>query len=350
VKNVIIIIGICCQAKGGISVIVRERLEKQEAQFLSVFAAKSSEARREREEEPCKFRTAFQRDRDRVLHSKAFRRLKHKTQVYISPGDHYRTRMTHSLEVAQISRTIARGLSLNEDLTEAIALGHDVGHTPFGHAGEFAIRDWLGHFNHNEQSLRVIEHLEKDGVGLNLTLEVKDGILNHTGNTKPLTLEGNIVRIGDRMAYLCHDYDDGIRAGMLKTSDLPCDVAHVFGTMPSQMITVMVSDMIECSAGKNDIKLSDVVQRGMDDFRIFMFNKLYWSDLLKTERDKARYIIVKLLEYFIKNPTALPLEFREQEARWGLTTTVVDYVAGLTDYYAIRLFENFFIPPVGYKH
>ena len=200
---------------------VRERLEKQETQFLSAFAAKSIDAQREREEEPCKFRMAFQRDRDRVIHSKAFRRLKHKTQVYISPSDHYRMRMTHSLEVAQISRTIARGLSLNEDLTEAIALGHDVGHTPFGHAGEFAIRDWTGHFEHNEQSLRVVEYLEKNGQGLNLTFEVKDGILNHTGDNKPFTLEGNIVRVGDRIAYLCHDYDDGMRAGMLKSGDLP---------------------------------------------------------------------------------------------------------------------------------
>ena len=330
---------------------VRERLERQEIQYLSGFAARSQDAVREREEEPCKFRTAFQRDRDRVIHSKAFRRLKHKTQVYITPSDHYRMRMTHSLEVAQISRTIARGLSLNEDLTEAIALGHDVGHTPFGHAGEFAIRDWTGHFNHNEQSLRVVEHLEKNGLGLNLTLEVKDGILNHTGPNLPFTLEGNIVRIGDRIAYLCHDYDDGIRAGMLKPADLPAGVAKVFGIRPSAMITAMVSDMIECSAEKNKIQMCPTVQQAMDEFRTFMFDKLYWSSLLKREREKARYIIIQLLDYFMEHPSALPADFLEREAKWGLQTSVIDYVAGLTDLYAISLFGKFFIPPVwGYNN
>lgn len=328
------------------TVTVRERLERQENQYLSKFAAKSRDGVREREEEPCKFRTAFQRDRDRVIHSKAFRRLKHKTQVYISPSDHYRMRMTHSLEVAQISRTIARGLSLNEDLTEAIALGHDVGHTPFGHAGEFAIRDWTGHFNHNEQSLRVVEHLEKNGLGLNLTREVKDGILNHTGENHPFTLEGNIVRIGDRIAYLCHDYDDGIRAGMLKSTDLPAGVVKIFGSDTSSMITVMVSDLIECSAGKDKILMCATVQQAMEEFRNFMFDKLYWSNLLKTEGDKGGYIIIKLLDYFMENPSALPSDFLEREAKWGLQTSVIDYVAGLTDLYAIKLFEKFFIPPV----
>ena len=232
---------------------VRERIEEQEFQILSAFAAKSREAVREREEPLCDFRPAFQRARDRIIHSKAFRRLKHKTQVYISPGDHYRMRMTHSLEVAQISRTIARGLRLNEDLTEAIALGHDVGHTPFGHAGEYALRELIGHYNHNEQSLRVVEHLERNGQGLNLTAEVKDGILNHTGDNKPFTLEGSVVRRGDRIAYLCHDYDDGIRAGMLQPADLPPMVRKVLGSDPSSMITVMVSDIITASEGKNDI-------------------------------------------------------------------------------------------------
>jgi len=323
---------------------IRERIEEQEHKTLSTFASKSRDAMREKEEEACEFRTAFQRDRDRIIHSKAFRRLKHKTQVYISPGDHYRMRMTHSLEVSQISRTIARGLMLNEDLTEAIALGHDVGHTPFGHVGEYALRDLIGHYNHNEQSLRVVEHLERNGKGLNLTLEVKDGILNHTGANKPFTLEGNIVRIGDRIAYLCHDYDDGIRAGMIKAVDLPEKVAHILGTNPSNMITVMVSDMIKNSDGYNEIKLSAKVKNAMEEFREFMFQKVYHSAELESDRKKAKYIIHKLYEYFTLHPESLPQEFLEREENWGLEATIVDYIAGLTDIYAVHLFEELFIP------
>lgn len=323
---------------------VRERIETQEYKNLSPFASKSREAVRLIEEEPCNFRTAFQRDRDRIIHSKAFRRLKHKTQVYISPGDHYRMRMTHSLEVAQISRTIARGLMLNEDLTEAIALGHDVGHTPFGHAGEYALREIIGHYNHNEQSLRVVEYLERNGKGLNLTVEVKDGIINHTGDNKPFTLEGSIVRYGDRIAYLCHDYDDGIRAGMLKQTDLPHNVAVVLGTNPSSMITVMVSDIIQTSDGKNAIAMSPQVKAAMDEFRLFMFEKIYHSAELEPGRKKAKYVVHKLYDYFMANPGSLPQEFLEREDRWGLQATVIDYIAGLTDLYAINLFEKLFIP------
>jgi dGTPase len=323
---------------------IRERIEEQEHKMLSAFASKSRDAMREKEEEACEFRTAFQRDRDRIIHSKSFRRLKHKTQVYISPGDHYRMRMTHSLEVSQISRTIARGLMLNEDLTEAIALGHDVGHTPFGHVGEYALRDLIGHYNHNEQSLRVVEHLERNGKGLNLTLEVKDGILNHTGANKPFTLEGNIVRIGDRIAYLCHDYDDGIRAGMINAVDLPEKVAHILGTNPSNMITVMVSDMIKNSDGYNEIKLSAKVKNAMEEFREFMFQKVYHSAELESDRKKAKYIIHKLYEYFTIHPESLPQEFLEREENWGLEATIVDYIAGLTDIYAVHLFEELFIP------
>ncbi|MGI6092455.1 MAG: deoxyguanosinetriphosphate triphosphohydrolase, partial [Negativicutes bacterium] len=304
----------------------------------------SREAVRMNNEEFCDFRTAFQRDRDRIIHSKAFRRLKHKTQVYISPGDHYRMRMTHSLEVAQISRTIARGLMLNEDLTEAIALGHDVGHTPFGHAGEYALRDIIGHYNHNEQSLRVVEHLERSGQGLNLTVDVKDGILNHTGPNKPFTLEGNIIRFGDRIAYLCHDYDDGIRAGMIKPVDLPEQVSRVLGTNPSTMITVMVSDIITTSSGISEICMSNNVQKAMEKFREFMFDKIYHSADLEPDRKKAKYVVQKLYEYFMANPRSLPQEFLEREDKWGLQQTVVDYIAGLTDMYAINLFEQLFIP------
>ncbi len=323
---------------------VRERLEEQEFKILSPLAAKSREATRSREENPCNFRTNFQRDRDRIIHSKSFRRLKHKTQVYISPGDHYRMRMTHSLEVAQISRTIARGLMLNEDLTEAIALGHDVGHTPFGHAGEYALRDIVGHYNHNEQSLRVVEYLERDGQGLNLTMEVKEGILNHTGPDKPFTLEGNIVRISDRIAYLCHDYDDGIRAGMVRPADLPAGIAEVLGVNPSSMITAMVSDIILSSDGHNEIRISPTISEAMNAFREFMFNRIYHSAELLHDRKKAQYVIHKLFAYYMTNPEDLPLEFFKREATWGLQQTVIDYIAGLTDLYAITLFKHLFIP------
>ena len=326
---------------------IRERIEDQEVKILSPLAAKSRDAVRDKEESPCDFRTAFQRDRDRIIHSKSFRRLKHKTQVYIAPGDHYRMRMTHSLEVAQISRTIARGLMLNEDLTEAIAMGHDVGHTPFGHAGEEALREILGQYAHNEQSLRVVEYLERGGQGLNLTVEVKDGILTHTGTKKPLTLEANIVRIGDRIAYLCHDYDDGNRAGMLRPTDLPENVAKVLGTNPSAMITVMVADMIKSSSDKNEIRLSPRVLKAMNEFREFMFGALYNSKHLEDERRKAKYVIHKLYEYYTAAPGALPQEFLEREDRWGLPVTVTDYIAGLTDLYAIRLFESLFVPKSG---
>lgn len=323
---------------------IRERIEAQEYKVLSSFASKSREAIRDKEDDACEFRTAFQRDRDRVIHSKAFRRLKHKTQVYISPGDHYRMRMTHSLEVSQISRTIARGLMLNEDLTEAIALGHDVGHTPFGHVGEYALREIIGHYNHNEQSLRVVEYLERGGKGLNLTLEVKDGILNHTGGNKCITLEGNIVRIGDRIAYLCHDYDDGIRAGMIRAVDLPEKVAKTLGTNPSNMITVMVSDMIKTSDGHNEIRMSTKVKAAMEEFREFMFSKVYHSVELEPDRKKAKYVIHKIYEHFILHPESLPQEFLERESTWGLEVTIIDYIAGLTDIYAVHLFEQLFIP------
>lgn len=329
---------------GDDNVNVRQRIEAQEYKIFSAFASKSREAVRVKDEEQCQFRTAFQRDRDRIIHSKSFRRLKHKTQVYISPGDHYRMRMTHSLEVAQISRTVARGLMLNEDLTEAIALGHDVGHTPFGHAGEYALRDIIGHYNHNEQSLRVVECLERSGQGLNLTVEVKDGILNHTGDNRPFTLEGNIVRFGDRIAYLCHDYDDGIRAGMIKATDLPKNISAVLGTNPSSMITVMVSDLITTSEGHNEIRMSVQVKDAMDEFRAFMFEKIYHSSSLEPDRKKAKYVIHKLFEYFMASPGSLPQEFLEREDRWGLQQIVTDYIAGLTDMYAINLFEELFIP------
>lgn len=328
---------------------VRERLEAQEYEILSPHAAKSRDARRKFPMEECQFRTKFQRDRDRILHSKSFRRLKHKTQVYIVSGDHYRTRMTHSLEVSQISRTIARGLRLNEDLAEAIALGHDVGHTPFGHAGEAAMDKLTGHFAHNEQSLRVVEFLEHGGKGLNLTFEVKDGILNHTGSVMPKTLEGRIVRTADRIAYLCHDYDDSLRAGLLQPGELPKLVYERLGENTSAMITSMVSDMIMCSMGKDDIALSVAVKEAMDTFRSFMFEHIYHSETLAHERRQAVYVLRALYEWFLEHFDNLPEEFVRREERWGREKIVTDYVAGLTDSYSVQLFNEIFIPPVGMR-
>jgi len=323
---------------------VREKTEKIEALVLSPYALKSCAAKRQRQEIPCPFRAAYQRDRDRILHSKAFRRLKHKTQVYTAPGDHYRMRMTHSLEVAQIARTIARGLRLNEDAVEAMALGHDVGHTPFGHAGEQAMAEILGHFRHNEQSLRVVRFLEKGGEGLNLTEAVLDGILKHSGDAQPNTLEGKVVKFSDRIAYLCHDFDDSLRAGMLTVASLPEEVSRRFSKTPSQMITAMVSDLICSSMGKNEILQTKEVQTAMNSFRSFMFEKIYHSKALAEERKKAAYVIQTLYQYFYSHPAKLPPEYQSRAEVWNLETTVADYISGLTDRYAIQMFEQIFIP------
>ncbi|SDG18199.1 deoxyguanosinetriphosphate triphosphohydrolase [Desulfosporosinus hippei] len=323
---------------------IRQRSEKDEETRLSPYAAKSKDAKRQGLEEECPIRTKFQRDRDRILHSKPFRRLKHKTQVYIAPsGDHYRTRMTHSLEVSQICRTIGRGLQLNEDLIEAIALGHDVGHTPFGHVGEEALRRIIGHFEHNEQSIRILKVLAKDGLGLNLTDCVLDGILNHTGEGIPKTLEGQIVKTGDRIAYLCHDYDDALRAGLLTERDLPLNVKGMLGGKPSDMITTMVVDMIEASNGQNQIKQSVEISAAMNEFRQFMFARVYTSLNLREEREKGQYIVQALFNYYRQNFSKLPQNFLVW-AGGDKTTAVVDYISGLTDNYAIDLFQSLFIP------
>ncbi|MBQ8682818.1 MAG: deoxyguanosinetriphosphate triphosphohydrolase [Selenomonadales bacterium] len=323
---------------------IRKKSEEIERQFLSPYALYSDAARRDRAEENCPIRTSFQRDRDRILHSKSFRRLKHKTQVYISPGDHYRTRMTHSLEVAQIARTIARALRLNEDATEAMALGHDVGHTPFGHSGEYALDELIGHYSHNEQSLRIVEYLEKNGQGLNLTEAVRDGILCHTGARQPQSLEGKIVRISDRIAYLCHDYDDSLRAGLLYADELPSEICHAIGQAPSDMITAMVVDIIQSSKGQSEIYQSERIRAVMDSFRQFMFERVYHSEPLQPDRDRATYVLTTLFEYFHKYSEKLPEEFRAGIGKWGLEQVVADYIAGLTDVYAIELFEQIFIP------
>lgn len=323
---------------------IRQRTEREEEERLSPYAAKSCEAKRERFEEECPIRTKFQRDRDRILHSNPFRRLKHKTQVYIAPsGDHYRTRMTHSLEVSQICRTIARGLQLNEDLIEAIALGHDVGHTPFGHVGEEALRRIISHFEHNEQSIRILKVLAREGQGLNLTEPVLDGILFHTGEGLPITLEGQIVKTGDRIAYLCHDYDDALRAGLLTVSDLPETVQRKLGVKPSDMITTMVIDMIEASRGLDHIAQSVEVHGAMQEFREFMFSRVYNSVTLREERRKGQYIVQALFEYYYKDIAKLPEHFLIS-ADGNKTQAVVDYISGLTDNYAIDLFQSLFIP------
>jgi dGTPase len=254
--------------------------------------------------------------------------------------------MTHSLEVSQISRTIARSLRLNEDLTEAIALGHDVGHTPFGHSGEAALDELTGHFCHNEQSLRVVEYLEKGGQGLDLTFAVKDGILNHSGRHRPKTLEGRIVHLADRIAYLCHDYDDSLRAGMMQDGDLPQSVYRALGHDTSAMITGMVSDIILNSLDKDDILQSLAMKAVMDEFRRFMFDNIYHSERLAKERQQAVYVLRELFHYYMEHVGDLPDDFRQRESHWGRRQTVTDYIAGLTDSYAVTLFHRIFLPPV----
>jgi len=324
---------------------IREMLEKQEKQFLSPRAQLSINSRgRKVPEEPCPLRTCFQRDRDRIIHCKAFRRLKHKTQVFLAPeGDHYRTRLTHTLEVSQISRTIARALCLNEDLTEAIALGHDLGHTPFGHIGEDALTEALGRpFRHNEQSLRVVDKIEYDGKGLNLTWEVRDGILTHTGNKDPATLEGQIVKIADRIAYINHDIDDAIRAGILSAAELPSDLVNIFGKYQSTRINTMVNDLVEASQDKDKIQMSEKIAAATDALRDFMFERVYLNPVAKSESSKAKGILKALFEYYLEHPEELPAEFRRTEE--DLKIKVCDYLAGMTDQYAVRTFDSLFVP------
>lgn len=327
----------------------REQFEQFEYERLSRYAAKSAETRgRATEEEKCKIRTEYQRDRDRIIHSKALRRLMHKTQVFIAPeDDHYRTRLTHTLEVAQISRTIARGLALNEDLTEAIALGHDLGHTPFGHAGESCLNMiHPGGFRHNVQSLRVVDVLEKSPSGspLNLTLEVRDGILNHTGPVKPMTLEGQIVKISDRIAYINHDIDDALRGGMIHFEDLPSDCIAVLGETHSKRINTLVTDMMENSEGKDEIMMSDERLEAMNGLRSFMFKNVYQSPDRKEETDKIYRMIKQLYDYYLKNPNEMSGEMYGFIETWGVNEAVKDYIASMTDRYALRVYESKFVP------
>ena len=328
---------------------IREEQEKREHLIFSPYASFSDESRgRDRDEEPCPMRTIYQRDRDRIIHCKTFRRLKHKTQVFLAPeGDHYRTRLTHTLEVAQIARSIARALNLNEDLTEAIALGHDLGHTPFGHAGERTLNSLcpMG-FAHYKQSIRVVEFLEKDGQGLNLTWEVRDGILNHRTSGNPSTLEGKAVRLSDKIAYINHDIDDGIRAGILKESDIPSEYTDVLGNSTKERLNTMISDIIMNSIGKNDLVMSEPVRKAMTELRKFMFESLYLNPTAKSEEAKADKLITELYRYYVANTDKLPdtykrfiTEFDERPEQ-----VVCDYIAGMSDQYSISKFQKIFVP------
>lgn len=325
---------------------VREITESMEKQNLSQYAALSMNTKgRVTGITKCDIRTEYQRDRDRILHSKAFRRLKHKTQVFISPeGDHYRTRLTHTLEVSQIARTIARALRLNEDLTEAIALGHDLGHTPFGHAGEKVLNDIhpMG-FKHNEQSLRVVDILE-GGKGLNLTYEVRDGILKHTGSLEPETLEGKIVRFSDKIAYINHDIDDALRGGILEISSIPADCMEVLGNTHNKRINTMITDIINESMNRNDIIMSSTVMEATYGLRKFMFDNVYIGSAAKIEEKKAKNIIKGLYEFYIQSPEAIPVGgFRKHEDS-NIDRLVCDYIAGMSDRFAINMFTELFIP------
>ena len=326
---------------------VREILEENEIRLLSPYAAASARSRgRGRPEPEAEDRTCYQRDADRILHSRSFRRLMHKTQVFLQPeGDHYRTRMTHTLEVSRIARTIARALRLNEDLAEAAAMGHDLGHTPFGHAGESALSEVMEKpFRHNEQSLRVVDKLEKDGRGLNLTWEVRRGILCHSGPELPESLEGQIVRLADRIAYINHDIDDAMRAGLLKNEDIPASISAVLGDTHSRRINTLVSDVISSSMDKPEISMTQEVESAMLELRAFMFDRVYRNPVAKGEESKAKLIIQALYNYYINNPKKLPAGFLPQLDLEGLPRTVCDYVAGMTDKYAVYKFEEIFIP------
>jgi len=326
--------------------VFRERTEKLEEETLSPYAALSSRSKgRKVPEEKCGVRTEFQRDRDRILHSKAFRRLKHKTQVFISPeGDHYRTRLTHTLEVSQIARTIARALRLNEDLTEAIALGHDLGHTPFGHTGEEVLNRLMkAGFRHEEQSLRVVDMLE-NLKGLNLTWEVRDGIVNHTSRGDPGTLEGQIVKISDWIAYINHDIDDALRAGVLKPEDLPVEPISILGERHNKRIDTMIKDVIEESLDKPFITMSPKVNEATVALRQFMFRKVYVGSSAKAQENKAKVMLKLLFEFFLENPEEMPGEFNIIAEQEGVERSVCDYIAGMTDSFATSKFREFFMP------
>ncbi len=328
--------------------LIREELEKLERESLSPYATLSENSRgREREEEQCDIRPVFSRDRDRIVHSKAFRRLKDKTQVFLNPeGDHYRTRLTHTLEVAQIARTIARALKMNVELAEAIALGHDLGHTPFGHAGERALNEVcpLG-FRHNEQSVRVADVLERDGEGLNLTLEVKDGMLNHQMRSRPFTPEGRIVRLSDKLAYIHHDMDDAIRAGVLTDKDVPSRIGEVLGYTTKERLDHLIHNIIMTSLGREEIGMEAEFEEAMIDMRSFMFERVYQNPIVKAEESKAESLVRTLYVYYVEHRNELPAEYQHLMERGASVERVsCDYIASMTDHFAIAAYEELYIP------
>lgn len=327
---------------------IRENIEKMEQEILSPYAMLSVNSRgRDREEPECDVRPVFQRDRDRILHCKAFRRLKNKTQVFLTPkGDHYRTRMSHTLEVSQNARTIGKALRLNEDLVEAIALGHDLGHTPFGHAGEH-ILDTLCEdgFHHNEQSLRIVEKLEKNGRGLNLTWEVRDGILNHQTKTMPHTLEGKIVRLSDKIAYINHDIDDAIRAHIMVEEDIPKELRNTLGHTTKERLNTLIHNIITNSVGKDDICMSKEVEEAMYDLRRFMFEHVYKNPVAKGEEVKAKALLEQLFKYYMEHLELIPEKYIKMYENGEKKDRVVcDYISGMTDQYAITKFGEFYLP------
>lgn len=331
--------------------LMREDLEKREKEILSPMAAKSGESRgRAFPEDKCRIRTEFQRDRDRIIHSKSFRRLMHKTQVFLAPeGDHFRTRLTHTIEVSQIARTIARALNLNEDLTEAIALGHDLGHTPFGHNGEDVLNSvHLGGFHHNLQSLRVVDVLEATSSrrGMNLTAEVRDGIVNHTGSGKPFTLEGQVVKISDRVAYINHDIDDALRSGVISMEDIPKTALELFGYSHRERINNMVTDLVKNSDGREEISQSPQFREELNKLRTFMFSHVYKSGRVKREEDlaKVEVVISSLYNYFLRDPSRLPDDLRQVAEEDGVNEAVKDYIAGMTDRFALNIYTELFVP------
>ena len=328
---------------------MRRALEQREHEMLSPLAAFSDESRgrlHEQTESDTDVRTCYQRDTDRIVHCKAFRRLMHKTQVFLQPeGDHYRTRMTHTLEVARIARTMARALNLNEDLAEAGAMGHDLGHTPFGHAGEGALSECLGSpFRHNEQSLRVVDLLENGGEGLNLTYEVRMAILGHTGPFVPETREGQLIRRADQIAYVNHDIDDAIRAGILTDEDIPRSISRILGKSHSQRINTLVCDIIDTSREAGSICATPQVEQALQELRGFMFERVYRNPVAKGEETKAKDMLKRLYEYYITHPDAIPADFQPQLSLDGMGRTVCDYIAGMTDKYAVDKFSEIFIP------
>ena len=328
---------------------IREQLEMREMEYLSPYATKSNASLgRKKEEAECDLRPVFQRDRDRIVHSKSFRRLKQKTQVFLLPwGDHYRTRLTHTLEVSQNARTIAKALRLNEDLVEAISLGHDLGHTPFGHAGERALNEVcpLG-FKHNEQSVRVVEHLEKDGQGLNLTREVLDGILTHQTASAPMTLEGQIVRMSDKIAYVNHDIDDAIRGGILLEADIPPKFRNLLGNSTKERLNTITHDVITNSMNKPQIMMSEEIEDAMQGLRKFMFDNVYCNPLAKHEETKAVELVKNLYYYYMDHLDKLPSEYLNLMEKNGDSKeqVICDYIAGMTDNYAVKTFQEIFIP------